>query len=217
MNSNIMAYGDIHGCYKAAETAVILAEGLKARAVFLGDYVDRGPASMGVLEVLFNAHEKHPDWIFLRGNHDQMLLDLINGQRHPENFDERTEREAYAEWERSPSEIKNKVVDFLNTTMLFYETDQTIFVHAPLIETGRPINQKTTDELIWNYDLEPKWLRKRFIHGHKPTDEISFFGHGVNINTNCGYGGVLTGLLIKNNTVDDYYLFSVAEDGRVMD
>ena len=92
MTQKVIVFGDIHGCYKAANTAITLAEGLNVSAIFLGDYVDRGSSSMKVLEILINAKEKHPDWIFLRGNHDQMLLDLINGNKHPDGFDERTEK-----------------------------------------------------------------------------------------------------------------------------
>lgn len=107
-------------------------------------------------------------------------------------------------------------MNFLNATLVFYEINQTIFLHAPLRETGISLNQKTTDELIWNYDLEPQWEGKPFIHGHKPTDEICYSGHGVNINTNCGYGGVLSGLLVNTNTGDSRHLFSISEDGLVI-
>ena len=76
-NETIIAFGDIHGCFNAALKAVQLANEEKAMAVFLGDYVDRGPDSIKTLEVLIEAKKRNPKWVFLRGNHDQMLLDLI--------------------------------------------------------------------------------------------------------------------------------------------
>ena len=82
-NKRIIAFGDIHGCFKAATSAVQLANKEKALAVFLGDYVDRGPDSIKTLEVLIEAKKQNPEWIFLRGNHDQMLLDLIFDKQNP--------------------------------------------------------------------------------------------------------------------------------------
>lgn len=213
--NNHIAFGDVHGCYKAAETAIKLSEKLNATAVFLGDYVDKGPSSMKVLEVLINAREAHPDWIFLRGNHDQMLLNLINCQKHPEGYDDRTEKEAYAEWLLSPLEFQKRVVDFLITTQFYYEIKDFIFVHAPLKDSNVPLSLKSENELIWNYELEPIWQGSRFVHGHYTTKEITYKRQGININTLCGYGGVLTGLLIDTNTNQHIIVhYSISEDGQ---
>jgi len=216
MQKKYLAFGDIHGCALAAERAVMLSEELNATAIFLGDYVDRGPASMSVLEVLINACENHHDWIFLRGNHDQMLMDLINGQRQPEGFDERTEKEAYAEWINATTDLKDNIVVFLNETLHYFETDQMIFVHAPLKNTGVAFHLKTADELIWNYDLEPIWKGKPFVHGHLPIEEVSFSGQGININTSCGFGGKLTGILIDANSQEINSTYSITEDGHLI-
>ena len=128
-----------------------------------------------------------------------MLLDLINGQRQPECYDECTEKESYAEWENAASDFKAKVVEFLNETLLYFETNQIILVHAPLRNTKTALHLKNTGELIWNYDLEPQWSGEPFIHGHLPIDEASTFGNGININTNYGYEGKLTGSLVDLN------------------
>lgn len=102
----IIAFGDIHGCFQAAKAAISLSEYLGVKPVFLGDYIDRGPSGMKTIQAFVEAKADHPDWIFLRGNHDQMLLDLINGQRHPDGFDERTEKEEYTEWRNTTFDYK---------------------------------------------------------------------------------------------------------------
>lgn len=51
----VIAFGDIHGCYKAADKAVKLAEDLNLIAIFLGDYVDRGPSAVKTLQILIKA------------------------------------------------------------------------------------------------------------------------------------------------------------------
>ena len=86
----ILCFGDIHGHRAAAEAAVSLSEDLGVPALFLGDYIDRGPDSGGVLQVLMAASRRHLDWVFLVGNHDWMLQEILEGRRHAEGFDERT-------------------------------------------------------------------------------------------------------------------------------
>lgn len=205
-----IAFGDIHGCYKAAETAVKLAKNENALAIFLGDYVDRGPDSIKTLEMLIKAKKDNPDWIFLRGNHDQMLLDLILGNQMPnKEFDvycgRTSNKEAskvFQKWSECSETCKEDIRKFLEITVFFHETNEWIFVHAPLKNSDVQINDKSKDELIWNYDLYPTWNGKQFMHGHKPVDKPTKTNQGYNINTGCGFGGYLTGTLIKLELFD---------------
>jgi serine/threonine protein phosphatase 1 len=206
MANKFIVFGDIHGCYKALETAIEIAKEEQAIAVFLGDYVDRGPNSLKTLEILIKAKKDNPDWIFLRGNHDQMLLDLINRE-----INEDTEFEVYAgktsnletskvynQYKKLSIEKKDEINIFLISTKFYHETNNWIFVHAPLINNGILLKNKTTQELIWNYNLTPTWEGKLFIHGHLTTTKIQKNNNGININTNCGYGGFLTGLVVED-------------------
>nr|WP_287935661.1 metallophosphoesterase [Algoriphagus sp.] len=85
-NDLIIAFGDIHGCFQAAAKAVEISEELDTKAIFLSDYVDRGPSAVKTLQILIDAKMKHPDWIYIRGNHDQMLLDLIDEKAKPRDI-----------------------------------------------------------------------------------------------------------------------------------
>lgn len=228
----VIAFGDIHGCYKAAKSAVELAVTESAQAVFLGDYVDRGPDSIKTLEILIEAKEKYPDWVFLRGNHDQMLLDLINGESEPDSVlnvligqtSNNETTKVYNQWKSLPKDRKKRIVDFLNDTKFYYDTKYRTFVHAPLKNNSIPLEEKTNEELIWNYSLSPVWDKKEFIHGHAVVDKVTKQGKGININTKCGYGGCLTGMLIKmtrpfedNKEVlkTQRIGFFITEDGKV--
>jgi serine/threonine protein phosphatase 1 len=80
----VYAVGDIHGRNDLLERLLkqiledaALAPAIEKILIFLGDYVDRGPASKAVLDTLSNL--KWPDWkiVFLRGNHDQAVLDFF--------------------------------------------------------------------------------------------------------------------------------------------
>jgi serine/threonine protein phosphatase 1 len=144
------------GCDKAAEAAVKLTNEEKAIAVFLGDYVDRGHDSIKTLEVLIKAKKQNPDWIFLRGNHDQMLLDLIEGVTEPNSefkvpngpsSNEETTKE-FLRWQSCSPILKNEIASFLKSTIFYYETEHWIFVHAPLKDSNVPLDKKAPEELL---------------------------------------------------------------------
>ena len=82
----LLAVGDIHGYLDKLRQ--LLEDQVQPttddRVVFLGDYIDRGPDSKGVVSYLINFAQQFPKSIFLRGNHEQMLLDtdLINSYQN---------------------------------------------------------------------------------------------------------------------------------------
>lgn len=222
--SRLIAFGDIHGCYEAATKAVHVAHEKRVQAIFLGDYVDRGPSAVKTLRVLMAAKEQQPDWIFLRGNHDQMLLDLIKGKVQSTDFGKvlgfdfgySQAAKSYEEWLRAGKAEQIAIFEFLNTTQLYYETDEFIFSHAVIRNTEQKIHEKSKDELIWNYSYEPFWEGKRFVHGHLPVKQITEEGQGININTSCGYGGILTGLIINESDPDNYAFNQIHENGSLV-
>lgn len=229
MENKIITFGDIHGCYQAAEAAVQLARNENAKAVFLGDYIDRGPDSIKTLEILIEAKKQNPEWIFLRGNHDQMLLDLIKGvQEVNSEFDVIAGRtsnhettKVFLKWKTLPELRGNEILNFLESLIYYYEANDWIFVHAPLKENNVPLANKPIEELIWNYDVNPVWQGKQFMHGHAIVDKPTKTNNGYNINTACGFGGRLTGVLIKVTFLTaslkkhELIQFSISEDGLI--
>jgi serine/threonine protein phosphatase 1 len=217
MTDKIIAFGDIHGVLLATKAAITLAEELGAKAIFLGDYVDRGKESMEVIELLIEAKAKHPDWIFLMGNHDFMLLNLINGISDPEGYDEKTKNDSFEKWNQLEPLRKDRIVEFIANLTYFYETPNYLFLHAVLKDSQIPIASKEPLDLIWNYDHEPIWEGKTFIHGHYPVDEAQYKGKGININTSCGYGwGFLTTCLIENSETSDLKFYKISKFGELM-
>ena len=79
----LYAIGDIHGCAGLLDRLLEKisqeerAHGGAARLIFLGDYVDRGPDSRGVLDRLIDVARRRPDTVFLKGNHEAVLLDFL--------------------------------------------------------------------------------------------------------------------------------------------
>src|SRR5262249_45198550 len=76
----LLAIGDIHGCLHALTTLLdLVTPRSKDQIITLGDYVDRGPDSRGVLDHLIDLHDAGR-LVALRGNHDAMMLEACNGQ-----------------------------------------------------------------------------------------------------------------------------------------
>ncbi len=77
-SKRLLAIGDIHGHLDKLQRLMAQVEPTtKDRVIFLGDYIDRGPDSKGVIEYLIDFQKRFPKTVFLRGNHEQMLLDAM--------------------------------------------------------------------------------------------------------------------------------------------
>jgi serine/threonine protein phosphatase 1 len=221
---NTIVFGDTHGFATAVKRGILLAEELACKAIFLGDYVDRGPTSLETLRLLIKAKKNHPDWIFIRGNHDQMLLNLIHNKAKLDDQEIALNRYSfcYSDCGNTLEELKKisdlerlEIVQFLEETISHTEDESFIYCHGILRDTNEPLENKTLEEWIWNYDYKPTWKGKTFIHGHLPCNRVTFKSKGININTKCGYGGVLTGLYFNNKIgIDEHTIFSISEDGE---
>ena len=154
----LLAIGDIHGHLNALETLVELVS-LKEddTLVTLGDYVDRGPDSAGVIEWLIKKFD-NGQLIPLLGNHDQMML----WARHSGSFswEECGGDATLASYGVTEPEEPLKIVpqrhwDFLdNSCRKFYESTTHIFTHATP-DAGIPICDQTDGTLLWQFWNEP--------------------------------------------------------------
>ena len=212
----IYAIGDIHGCLSALKELVDqLPLKPEDELVFLGDYIDRGRESKGVLDYLL-ANQK-PNWHFLRGNHEQMLLEwlgtpnslaasnwLLNGGHQTlqsyvpkEKLDEVRGEGAHILLQ---SYIPHTHVEFLNALPLTYETQDYFFCHAG-INLDKPLNAQEADDLLWirrKFLQDPRPTPKLVIHGHTPVEKADVTKDRIDIDTGCVYGGFLTAISLPD-------------------
>jgi serine/threonine protein phosphatase 1 len=200
----IFAIGDIHGCLDKLKTllGMIQLDWDKDLMVFLGDYVDRGPDSRGVIELLLDLRKKHAErLIFLKGNHEWMFMQFLKGEDHDLfllNGGGKT-LESYMV-EEGRIEIPQSHRDFLDHLDLYYETDDYIFVHAGL----RPyvsISEQNPEDLIWIRSpfLESSYdWGKRVIFSHTPFSVPFIEANKVGIDTGAVYGGRLACLVLPD-------------------
>jgi serine/threonine protein phosphatase 1 len=165
-----LVISDIHGCTKTFEALLHWINLTRKDQLFLlGDYIDRGPDSSGVLDIIIGMMEDGYNIFPLRGNHEQMVMDKAA-------LDGSEEVIAYLENNNSEDLIgKNKKVrseylKFFHRTAYYFELDKFYLVHAGFDFKARdPL--AAYEEMLWIRQFEPsdKILRgKTLIHGHTP-------------------------------------------------
>jgi serine/threonine protein phosphatase 1 len=208
MEGDCMTYaavGDIHG--HATELAILMTRLAGAMnvgddpVVFLGDYVDGGPDTRRVIESLRSAQAFNPHWVFLRGNHDQMLIDAIrHADDDPSIYDLWYYQGGKETLESYGGTIPEDVLDWLESLPLWHETASYIFVHAGIVPGKHP-SECTDDELLWLRDSffdSPYPWPKRVIYGHTYCKTPRMRDRTIGINTMHRGGGVLTAVLLDD-------------------
>lgn len=166
--------GDVHGCN---ETLRALLRQLRLRKadtlVFLGDYIDRGPDSKGVIDTVQALRRKGHAVTCLRGNHEQMLLDALND---PNSVDSWLRNGGFQTLDSfgisHPRELPDAYAGFLYSTEYWYETQGFLCVHGGL-NFRRPDPLLDRESMLWERgwyrDIDYGWLGERVIlHGHTP-------------------------------------------------
>lgn len=193
--------GDIHGHRLALESLIkALPISDEDRLIFLGDYVDKGPDVKGTLEFLSQLSSR-PSTVFLRGNHDQMLIDA---HRDPSKFSiwECLAGEApLASYGAGDSdELIHRVPSphwlFLEEACVdYFETKDFIFVHGGIRPDRAPAEEEI-ERLQWTTlsMAEPHQSGKTVICGHTRSESgrIVDLGHTICIDTGITKSGFLT-------------------------
>jgi serine/threonine protein phosphatase 1 len=179
----LIAIGDIHGCAATMEALLDeLAPTTADHLVFIGDYVDRGPDSRGVLDRLVRlgadaAAGRGPACTFLRGNHDQMMLDYIDsrGANLPlwRMNGGLSTIAAYVD-RAGQLDVPDDHLEFLRATELAFDTEDFVFVHAgldPDITVAENLAESDPAIMLWtreHLDAELFLWEKTVVCGHTP-------------------------------------------------
>lgn len=186
------AIGDIHGCLTAFEKLLsIVPFTQEDTLVALGDYVDRGPDSCGVIERLLSLRHE-VQLIPLRGNHEVMMLMAHESEAVIQDWCTSGGDATIASYMGMKfPKIPETHWDFLEGTLPYYESPTHIFVHAT-VDPALPMAEQPDHMLYWErfWNSGHHISGKSFICGHTPqrNGEPRDFGHGVCIDT-FTYGG----------------------------
>jgi serine/threonine protein phosphatase 1 len=201
----IFAVGDIHGCFSKL---VDLMERIKIHRekdilVFLGDYIDRGDQSREVVEYLVRLKKERPNTVFLLGNHEQMLLEYLNGEMvkpYLINGGQKTlnsyrgPRGGKARQEDPKALFPMEHLEFFHSLIPLFEFQDYIFVHAGL-RNGIPIESQELSDLLWireDFYFSKYNFGKTVVFGHTPFPEPFVFNKRIGIDTGAVYGNKLT-------------------------
>ncbi len=191
----LLAIGDIHGCLDQLQELLQRVQPTHDdQVVFLGDYVDRGPDSAGVVDYLIRFRLTYPKTIFLRGNHEQMFLNYLEGQDASLFLMNGGINTLNSYQEKDLLPVPEPHVEFLQTTQTYFICGQFIFVHAGMRPEVLPEDQEEFDLL---------WIRREFIasdydwgktvvYGHTPLNEPFLSANRIGLDTGCVYGRQLT-------------------------
>jgi serine/threonine protein phosphatase 1 len=218
----VYAIGDIHGRLDLLQELLagiqVHAEreaGLHNGLVFLGDYIDRGPNSKGVIDLLLELSWPGWDVIFLKGNHDQTFLEFLgdaNVYRAWRNFGAPETLLSYgvrppmfdndAAFAKAHSALVDACprshIDFLERLENFHIEGDYVFVHAG-IRPGIPLDRQRPDDLLWIRDdflLSSRQFEKVVVHGHTPTEGPVRRKNRIGIDTGAHATGCLTAAVL---------------------
>ncbi len=165
-----LAIGDIHGCAVALNALLERAAPTTEDVVVtLGDYVDRGPDSRGVIDALL-ALDGQCEHIALRGNHEIMLLDAMASGSWLRPWLGYGGAATLASYGESFADIPDAHLNFLqNCLRPFYECDTHFFVHAN-VRPEMPLDEQPDAALYWQKfgDPDPHVSGKTMVCGHTP-------------------------------------------------
>jgi serine/threonine protein phosphatase 1 len=226
----VYAVGDVHG--RADLVAELLSRidadlevhpALRPVHVFLGDYIDRGPDSQKVLDLLV-MRSRHYETVFLKGNHEVLFEDFLRNPeviaawRHMGGIETLLSygiRPSFNPDAAEQTALARRLADVLPPAhRRFFESLQRsfscgdfFFVHAG-VKPGVPLSQQRDEDLFWirdKFHRTGKKFEKIIVHGHHPVMDVEFHPNRINIDTGAFATGRLSCLRIE------------ADDVRVLD
>jgi serine/threonine protein phosphatase 1 len=215
MNGDLYVIGDLHGCLAPLQR---LLEHLEPdlhqdRLLFVGDYIDRGPDSRGVVDYILGLKARYPaeNIICLKGNHEVMFLDFLAGKDRNlflMNGGLNTLRDYWGEgWdEQSELVLPLDHARFYQELQLFYEIEDYIFVHGGL-KPGVPLAEQVDEDLCWirgEFIASTEDFGRRVIFGHTPFKQPLVLPNKIGIDTGLVYGNFLT--CLKLPQMDFYFV-----------
>lgn len=216
----VYAIGDVHGCRdKLVALHGLVAADLAARPtgsatlVHLGDYVDQGPDSAGVVACL-SAGSPVPSCatVNLLGDHERMLLDAMDGDRAAAtDWLWAGGKEALASWGLSPdlpreeweAALPKNQVAWLRGLALTHRAGSYLFVHAG-IRPGLPLAEQARDDLV---SMRQPFLSTEqdlgcvVVHGHSSSPSVHIAPNRIGLDTGAGIGGRLTCAVLEDDVI----------------
>lgn len=205
----VCAVGDIHGSLAKLRALVArceeVAAGRPLTFIFLGDYIDRGPDSAGVVGYLMELQSRRGDHLVaLKGNHEAVALDICDGICPADGWlSQGGDATLRSYGVARVQDLPETVLNWFRSLPLSYDDGRRFFVHGG-VDPQRPLNAQHERDLIWIRELFLSARRdygRLIVHGHTPieTGEPDLRPNRLNLDTGAVFGGPLTAALFSED------------------
>ena len=220
---NIFAIGDIHGCLSQLTTLhkkILTHDKFDVKndlLIYLGDYIDRGNNTKGVIDQILKLKNNKIKTINLMGNHDEFMIDfLFNKKNDIKNWLNFGVDQTFRSYDieivefikdgfeddvidRLRNELLKKMdathINFFKNLEVTHSTEKYLFVHAG-IDPLKKLSEQTKKDYLWSrsnvfFDKNFK-AEKIIVHGHTPEENVISNPYRINIDTGCYFSGKLS-------------------------
>jgi len=194
---NYFIVGDVHACYYTLRCLLRYWNSKTERLVFVGDLIDRGLHGALVLRYCKQLHEKHPNTLFLQGNHEaEMISHFTQGPNH--NWLRQGGQQSVQHFAQHKLHIPTYVA-WMQQMPLVHKHAHICISHAGISHTPKPFDPENMAGVLWNRQPLKKMPQLQ-IHGHTPLKRYAAKyhcpTHSWNIDTGAAYGYGLSGLKV---------------------
>ncbi len=220
--SRTIAIGDIHGCREPFERLLAaLSLQTEDTLVILGDVVDRGPDSRGVIERLLQLQDEC-QLICISGNHEEMLLDSVDNKMPLQDWLSHGGDETLDSYGKgwAASRLPPEHIEFLRSWGDYFETPSHFYAHGNYL-ARKPLDQQPWYEMRWeslrNFRPGMHCSGKTAVLGHTSDKQgaILNLGHLICIDTYAHGGGWLTALEAETGKVWQTNLRGESREGKL--
>jgi len=224
----VYAVGDVHGCLAELRhlEEEIARDGADLEGekwlVTLGDHIDRGPDSAGVLDHVMQPAPRGFRRFALFGNHESLALDFLAGRPEASDWLAEGGAETLLSYGIDPGTPADQISAalppahrmFLEALPLCLSLPGWLFVHAG-IRPGLPLSEQSEEDMIW---IREPFLTSqltgglRVVHGHTPNPDIVSTPHRIDVDTRCFATGRLSAVRVTPDGRAKY--FTVAGGSR---
>ena len=203
MTGLTFAIGDIHGCLdklrRLLDACAAYAGDRSARYVFLGDYIDRGPDSRGVIELLMRRQAAEPGTVTcLRGNHEQLAIDAHRSEAAMPQWLRNNGETTQRNYPETGGRIRDDHLAWLEALPFCLDDGLRFFVHAG-VDLTCPLDRQAELTMLWVRepflsDSDTVDCGRLVVHGHTPRKDgkPELRPHRLDLDTAAVLGGPLT-------------------------
>lgn len=217
--NRLFAVGDIHACkaelghlldYLVGQEQITKSDVV----VFIGDYIDRGPDSKGVIELLIQFRQSFPDSVFLRGNHEDMLLSFLGfkgregtayllngGEEFLSSYGIKPKPDEALTGTHVQEQLPPDHLAFFQSLTAYLITSEWMFAHAG-VNPLRDVRHQVPADLFWIRDefIENiHYFKRVVVFGHTPYEDILFhLPYKIGIDTGLVYGNRLSCIEVRS-------------------